>query len=242
MKRAIILLVLTATCLAEQVTVPQGTEIRVRLTTALDSSLAKPGDTITMEAIDDVTLNGATVIYRNALVLGKVTKAKPGRTMGRGGELGIKLETVKAVDGSLVPIATQSKTKGKDGYGVGSAIGVTVTGLVFFPAGPLWLLKHGHKAEVPYGSVFVLSTAKDATVDLANALPAPKPVTAPAPIQAKANGGQLEHQVRGETISGPSQGTAAAAPSHAESLGEYSRRIKALKEAEKAKRAAQAAH
>lgn len=229
----LVVLALAFTCTAQRndlITIPQGTPVVVRLMTALSSAQSHTNDLVSMEVVDDVTVNGAVVISRTAVVMGRVTTAKTARRMGRSGKLAIDLQTVRASDGSLIPVVAARVANGKNGYGAGSGVCMAATVVLFWPATPLWLLKHGHDTEIPYGTVFTIQVARDSPVDLANALPALTPFTQRLPLPVRQhNKDDVEGPVRGETISGP--GSDGSATSSQESLGDLARREKAKKAA-----------
>lgn len=196
--------------------------------TALSTANSHVGDMVSMEVVDDIALNGQVVIYRDAIVMGKVTTAKTARRMGRSGKLAVEIQTVKAIDGSAIPVVAATTASGKGGYGAGSAAGMTATVLVFWPATPLWLLKHGHDTEIPYGTISTIQVARDSVVDLAKATAAPKPPPPPVLLPVHQTVGiEAARPVRGETISGP--GSDVGTPQ--ESLGDAARREKAKKAA-----------
>ena len=228
----VVVLALAVTCSAQRndvITIPQGTPVVVRLMTALSSANSHTDDLVSMEVVDDVTVNGAVVIYRTAVVMGKVTSAKTARRMGRSGKLAIDLQTVKGSDGSSIPVVAARTAKGKNGYGAGSGVGMAATVVLFWPATPLWLLKHGHDTEIPYGTVFTIQVARDSPVDLANLTPAHTPSAPRSPVQVSQHtNGDIERPVRGETISGP--GSEVYETRSQESLGDFARREKAKKD------------
>ncbi len=212
---------------AQQVTIPQGTQIEVRLTTALSSADATKGMPITGEAISDVKLNGSVVIYAGAPVRGTVTQAQSKRRMGRAGQLAIAVDDVRAADGTLILVTAHvKKVKGQGGYGAGSGVGVAATGLIFFPAGPLWLLKHGHDTEIPYGTTFTVEVSeREAQIDLAKAVPPVKPVIAPA--------ARIDNQVPRSEMNSWNGGQPSELNTYRqpESLADAARRLRAEREA-----------
>ena len=63
------------------------------------------------------------------------------------------MKDVVAVDGSKIPLEFAKRTKG-DSKGGTVATAVVVTGVLFWPAAPLWGFKKGKDAKVPAGSRF----------------------------------------------------------------------------------------
>lgn len=152
------------------VQIPAGTAIRVRLTTHLEGRKAKPGDPVTFEALEDVKVQGLVVIAKGAPGTAQVTKAKGPGIGGRGGKLEIALEHIAAVDGTAVrlrPVQAQDGKqthKGQGGFGVGSYTGMGLTTLALGPIGGVWLLKKGHDAVLPYGTLFTAEVAEAAEI------------------------------------------------------------------------------
>ena len=118
------------------VTLPSGTEIRVRLDSDLGSKISQPGDTFSATVADDVRKGGEVVIPKGARASGTVVDAKPlGRFKG-GAMLSIKLDRVRTRWGSY-PVATgtiaraeQGKGKRSAGFiGGGAGVGALIGGL-----------------------------------------------------------------------------------------------------------------
>jgi hypothetical protein len=62
---------------------PDGTPIKLRLNRNLSSADARAGDTVDLEVLDEVMVNGTVVITRGSTALGTVTDAVPKRSMAR---------------------------------------------------------------------------------------------------------------------------------------------------------------
>jgi len=191
------------------------------MTSTLSSSTAHEGDMVTMEAVDDALVGSDVVIGRGALIIGRVVKVKGAGRVGKGGKLGIAMESVKAVDGRRIALKSEIAQTGKGGYGAGSAVGVAATGFFFFPAGPLWLLKHGHDVEIPLGAIFTVATTKDEPVDASQYVP-----PSPAPRLAEKPGQSPQRT----TILSTEAPAATAEAVQSESLGDVARRYRQQKQ------------
>jgi hypothetical protein len=134
-----------------EVLVPEGTEIRVRLLSPISSKDARPEDRLSFEVLEDVLVDGAVVVKRDARGKGRVTEAQKSRSFGRKGKLSFAIDSVEAVDGQSLPVRTEQKAQGTGK--VGTAVVVAYFG------GPLGLLVKGKQAEVPAGSEFTVFTA-----------------------------------------------------------------------------------
>ena len=144
-----------------EITIPDGTEFAVLTTEKISSKTATEGDPISFKVSEDVKINGQTVIAKDSLVKGVVSSAKKAGMMGKGGNLGIRVESATTVDGQKIKLRS---SKGKEGE---DKTGTTVALVVLF--GPLGFLKHGKNAEIKEGtSVKVYSDEEKKVVIKAN--------------------------------------------------------------------------
>jgi hypothetical protein len=143
---------------AREVTIPDGTEFTVEATEEISSKTAAEGDPLTFKVVDDLKINGQTVIAAGTLVKGSVSQAKKAGMMGKGGQLGIRIETTTAVDGQKIKLRA---SKGKEGD---DKTGTTVALVVLF--GPLGFLKHGKNAKIKAGTKIQVFTDEEKKVQL----------------------------------------------------------------------------
>jgi len=128
-----------------------GTPVKLRLTRNLSSATDKKGDNVDFEVLEDVSVNGILVIPRGGIAWATITEAQPKRRMGRGGKLDVNIDAVRLKDGEKVPLRAVKENKG--GGHVGAMTGAMVaTGIVFFPAAPLFLFMHGKDINIPKGT------------------------------------------------------------------------------------------
>ena len=103
------------------VSLPAGTDIRVRLDQDLGSKISRSGDTFTATVASPIVVNGHTVVPQDARAEGLVVYAKPlGRFAGNA-ELQLRLERVRTRWGSY-PVQTSSITNVERGKGRRTAI------------------------------------------------------------------------------------------------------------------------
>lgn len=219
--RILIVLLALSTLSAAQVTVPQGTEIRVRLSQNVSSADAHVGDRVNLEVLEDVLVNGMVAVRRGAVAHGSVTVAHGKRRMGRAGAVALQVDTVQAVDGSSLAVDAVRKQKGTNG-----ALKMGVTVLVAGPfLAPAVLLFHGHDTELEAGTAISVFSVTDSTVGLAKV-----PATAPAPVTVaattSASAASPEHLIEGYTISSATS-DAASAPGSQLSIADVARAAKA---------------
>ena len=84
------------------------------------------------------------VIAKDTLVKATITQAKKAGMMGKGGSLGIRVDSTTTVDGQTLKLRS---SKGKEGD---DKTGTTVALVVLF--GPLGFLKHGKNATIKAGT------------------------------------------------------------------------------------------
>ena len=107
---------------------------------------------------DDVKINGHVVIEKGALVKGVVSQAKKSGMMGRGGQLGIRVESTTAADGQKIKLRSSKGREGDD------KTGTTVALVVLF--GPLGFLKHGKNAKIKPGTKIQVFTDEEKKVQV----------------------------------------------------------------------------
>ena len=138
--------------------VPDGTEFTVVTVEEINSKTASEGDPLTFKVAEDVKVNGQVVIAKDTLVKGVVAQAKKAGMMGRGGTLGIRVESTMTVDNQRLKLRS---SKGKEGE---DKTGTTVALVVLF--GPLGFLKHGKNAKIKPGTEIKVYTDEEKTVAL----------------------------------------------------------------------------
>jgi hypothetical protein len=156
-----------------------GIPVRLRLTRTLSSADAKTGDRVDFEVLDAVKLGETVVIPQGSIALATVTDAEHKRRMGRGGKLDVNIDSVKLANGEKANLKASKDTRG--GGHVGAMTGAMVaTGIVFFPAAPLFLFMHGKDIVIPKGTEVTAYVNGDTIYE------APAPPTAVAAEPASA--------------------------------------------------------
>ena len=143
-----------------------GTPVKLRTARTISSSDAHTGDTLDFEVLEDVMARGVLVIPKGGIAWGTVTDAQPKRRMGRGGKLDVNIDSVRLADGEKVPLRAVKDVKG--GGHTGAMTGAMVaTGIVFFPAAPLFLFMHGKDITIPKGTEITAYINGDTRLDQA---------------------------------------------------------------------------
>jgi hypothetical protein len=122
-----------------EVTIPDGTSLRLDLVTPLDSDSSRVEDTVRATLRESVTVDGTTVLPVGTEVTGTVTEAEgSGRVKGRA-RLGFRFTALRAgnerYEIQTAPIGLEAEaTKGEDakkigiGAGIGAAVGAIAGG------------------------------------------------------------------------------------------------------------------
>ena len=138
--------------------IADGTEFTVVTIDEITSKTAAEGDPLTFKVAEDVKVDGQTVIAKDTIVKGSVAQAKKAGMMGRGGSLGIRVESTMTIDSQKLKLRS---TKGKEGD---DKTGTTVALVVLF--GPLGFLKKGKNAIIKPGTQIKVYTDEEKKVAL----------------------------------------------------------------------------
>lgn len=142
-----------------ELTIPDGTEIRLRLLEAVSSKTAKVDDKLRLEAVDDVKVNGSVVIAQGAKAVGTVTEARGKKSFGRAGHLNFILDVVKAVDGQNIKLRTGSKrVQGDESF--------VKAGVVTYLTGPFGALVKGKDVEINAGTEYTIYIDGDRKINV----------------------------------------------------------------------------
>lgn len=129
----------------------EGTPVRLRITRTLSSADALAGDRVDFEVLDPIKLGDLEVVPQGGIAWGTVTDAHPKRRMARGGKLDVNIDSVKLLNGDKAGLRAVKEAKG--GGHTGAMTGAMVaTGIVFFPAAPLFLFMKGKDITIPKGT------------------------------------------------------------------------------------------
>jgi hypothetical protein len=140
------------------VTLPDGTEFTVVTTEDISSKTATEGDPLSFKVAEDVVVDGHVAITKDTLVKGVVATAKKAGMMGKGGSLGIRVESTMTADNQKLKLRS---SKGKEGD---DKTGTTVALVVLF--GPLGFLKHGKNATIKAGTQIKVYTDEEKKVQV----------------------------------------------------------------------------
>jgi hypothetical protein len=145
--------ILTAVA-AAQVVIPDGTKIRLRLDQTLSSATAEEGQSVELSVAEGIKVDGVMVVKEGARATGTVVMAQEKRRMGRAGKLDFSVDRVRAVNGEWLPVRYTMTKKTGDSKAVSTGIITAGVAVVFWPAAPFVLLRHGKDTTVNKGMAF----------------------------------------------------------------------------------------
>lgn len=134
----------------------EGTEIKLRFAEAISSKTATVDDPVTLVLDEDIKIGDVVVAKAGCCkAFATVTNAKKAGMMGKGGELNIRLESLRSGDAKVHLRGTKAR-QGDD------KVGTTVALTVLF--GPIGLIKHGKNIDIKEGTPFTAYVADDVTL------------------------------------------------------------------------------
>lgn len=116
------------------------------------------GDIITLTVVNDVLVGNRVVIKSGAPARAEVTLVKNASFAGIPGAINIRLQSVTAVDGTIVPVSATRSVEGDDNYVLAVVLGILCLPLIF--------VVRGQPAAIPAGSIVQAST--NAEVEIAS--------------------------------------------------------------------------
>jgi hypothetical protein len=142
----------------------EDTPVRIRLARTMSSRDAKVDERVDFEVLEDIKVGNVVVVERGATAIATVTEAHPKRRMGRAGKLNMNIDYVRLVSGEKVLL--RAVKGGSGGNHIAAMTGAMVaTGIVFFPAAPLFLFMHGKDIIIPKGTEITAYVAADTPLD-----------------------------------------------------------------------------
>lgn len=140
------------------VTLKEGTEVQLRFVEPISSKTAVLDDPVTLELSEDLKVGDTIVARAGTKALATVSNVKKAGMMGKGGELNIRLESLRAGDSKV----HLRGTKGREGDSkVGTAVALTVL------FGPVGLIKHGKNIDIAPGTPITAYVADDISLPAA---------------------------------------------------------------------------
>jgi hypothetical protein len=175
-------------------TLQNGTPVRLRLCETVSSDSATVGQTVRFEVADEVRVGEVTVIAKRAPALATVTEARSSRSMGRGGKLGINIDSVSLVDGETVALRAVRNTKAA-GTTTETIGAVAFSSILVGPAAALLLFMPGEDIEITEGKEITAYINGDVPLDI------PKFAMCPVENMATSRGLPIRRTVPCDTLS-----------------------------------------
>ena len=152
--KSLILMPVMAVIASAQVAIPDGTKLRLRLDQTLSSGTAAEGQTVELSVTEPVTVDGVVVIQEGSRATGTVVVAQEKRRMGRAGKLDFSVDRVRAVNGQWLPVRYTLTKKQGDSKAVSTGVITAGVAVVFWPAAPFVLMRHGKDTTINKGTAF----------------------------------------------------------------------------------------
>ena len=131
-----------------------GTPVRLKFVRAAASSQVIAGEKLPLEVVEAVLVGKLVAIPQQSAQEAIVTMARAKRSMGRGGNLQLKIESVRLADGQLVPVRAVSDVKGE---------GRKALRIATYPIWPLDI--KGKDATIPAGTEITAYITGDFPLD-----------------------------------------------------------------------------
>jgi hypothetical protein len=200
------LALLVSTACYAQVTIPDGTKLRVRLDQTISSATADEGQTVELSVAEPIKIGDQVVIPEGARVTGTITTAEAKRRMGRSGKLDFSIDRVRAVDGEWLPLRYEINKKSGESHAVRTGVITAGVAVVFWPAAPVMLLMKGKDTTINKGVAFDVFTDVNHLVQkaapsqgaprqaalMASAVPAAETGTATFTVTSAVTGADIE--------------------------------------------------
>ncbi|MEJ7708966.1 MAG: hypothetical protein WKF84_03720 [Pyrinomonadaceae bacterium] len=82
----------------DELTIADGSELSVVTTEEISSKTATEGDPVTFKVEEDFLVNNQVVIAKGAIAKGTISTAEKSGRLGKGGKLGIRVESTTTID------------------------------------------------------------------------------------------------------------------------------------------------
>src|SRR5882762_1527845 len=88
------------------------TPVRVKLSKTISSATARVGDAVELEVVEDVIVDGVTVLPVGSKVSGVIAEAEPKKRFGHGGKLAFSITSIALADGEQVKVRCYQEASG----------------------------------------------------------------------------------------------------------------------------------
>ena len=153
-----------ANCLAQAVQLTEGTPVRLKLEQAVSTKDSSAGQKLQLTVVEDVIADdqSSVLIKQGASAVGYLVNVDD-REGGKGGKIGIEINSTKAVDGSKVALRGIKTKSGSGGAGVGTYV-VSAVLLGLIGIGLAAIFGKGRDAKIPAGTIITAFVDKDTSI------------------------------------------------------------------------------
>lgn len=138
------------------VIIPAGTPIKVALDRDISSASVNKGDTVSFHMASDFSEFGHVLISQGTPVRGTIANVERRKAGGTPGTVTVQVKSVRAVDGTYIPLRGTKAAVGKNRQGQAGALGILTLGI--------GATKKGLSAVIAQGTEFTVFTNRRATV------------------------------------------------------------------------------
>ena len=93
-------------------TLANNTPIHVKLNKTISSATAHVGDAVELEVVEDVTIDGVTVLPVGSKVSGAIAEAEAKKRFGHGGKLAFSIASITLADGEQIKVRCYQEASG----------------------------------------------------------------------------------------------------------------------------------
>ena len=140
----------------QEIVVPDGTEFSVMTVDEISSKTASENDPVNLRVLDPVRVGNTVVIAAGTLVKGSVASVEQRGHLGKGGKLGLRVDSTTAVDGQKIRLRASKGKGGTDTVGSTIALSLLIS--------PLFLLRRGNHAVIKPGTKIQVFTDEEKRV------------------------------------------------------------------------------
>ena len=88
------------------------TPIRVKLSKTISSATARAGDAVEFEVVEDLIVDGVTVLPAGSKVSGAIAEAEPKKRFGHGGKVAFSITSMMLADGEQIKVRCYQEASG----------------------------------------------------------------------------------------------------------------------------------
>ena len=159
-----------------ELVLPSGTPVELQSVQTISSARAHKGDRVEFVVAKDVQAGGFTIIGEGARAQGSIIGVKGKRPLGMGGDLIIKLDSVKLTTGESVALVARKEFKGRS-HTIRMGVAMAIAAAIYLPAAPAFILSRGRDSTVLKGTELTAYTRSDSSVEIAGLPPAQENVS-----------------------------------------------------------------